>query len=314
MKLFLALLFIANMVLAQTHQVSREIITGAQQENQKAKVLYEVKFGDESVYTITKEFDYDIPYASAVVNNSGYLFLLNSIDAAVDIFNGKGISTAQISLSDDRIEYERSLFGAPFNNGIVAGISEPYSPKSKLIVVKESGGVEYSFEIPEKQIALLASNKSEELFAVSAYNLTNDGIDGKTYFYNTEINLLGSIDEYYKKGAFYNNSKYFLGYANKYINLIDLQSNKIVDSFEVKYGNAFAANYFNGKVYFLKYRKTELRNGKWNYIAPELFVLRNGKAAKLNVELPHAAINIQLKHTSEALELIIDGVEISIAD
>ncbi len=309
MRMFIVLIFIlSEFISAQNFTVETRLIKGAIKSGGKAEIEYSVERGDSVIYSIIKKYDYDIPFGQAKCDDKGNLIIANAIDASIEIFDRtRTLQTKVFLTGSPSIEYERSLFFDILNDKIVAGLSDPSFEASEIYLVSYNGGAAKKILLPERLIGVIAASETGNYFAVSAYNSVENGIAGMTYIYNAEGKKMNALTEYFTSAEFSADDEMLLGYTNREVKLFNRTSGELIESFSAADGRILTAKYFSDKIFIIEYAETKLADGMWNYFSPELIKLVNGKAVKIDAEMPGKTTDARWHERAKSLGLKING-------
>ena len=266
MKILFATLFIlAQIVYGQNFSVNEKIVKTPKDKNDFATLLFEVKDEKgETLYSISENIPYDLPYPSLHLFKDGASVLVNAFNATVKFFdkNGAGISMSRLS---KRLEYKRAILTDCGTEKAVFVSTAPFEENAKIFLFDKNGNPIFEKEAPFKLPAGVRISSNDSLFAVSGVTWTNRGQKKFTDFYNDKGELFFETEKYFQRGEFFANNTKFLGWFEMNLFVISLKDKQLLTDIVPSNGNYIATSFADKFIYFVTYRDAKFRKGKFEF-------------------------------------------------
>ena len=239
-------------------------------------VIYRVLDSDDrEVYSVTREATYDAAFPSVGVFNSGKLIIIDSFAGIVEFYDTTGNQMDVKTLPGvTDVEHERKIDFALHHNRAACIVSEPAHADARLVVFSETGEQLLLKKIDDPHTTGIAYSPDGAVLAVGTYRWIGESLREKSYFLTGQGEILGSVNQGFERGLFSDDGRYFIGYSNSYVHLIDVADNEVLWSREREHDAIIikAAWHLN-EVLLLTSDKPLLYEGTWVYNNPIVMTL-----------------------------------------
>lgn len=296
------LIFIISLIFS-LKLFSQKVEISVKPNNYKAERTISV-YVDSTFYFSKKILPYQsIPQIERVKDN---IVLIHSLEGLVEFYSPSGELLVKDSFYSNPPHNEQKLLFCKSENKIAFLISE--NRKNKIIIYSQLGLRVDSVKVDNGIVSGLVCGNSDTLIAFSIYNWQNKFVSSYTYLVNLTSKLYNKTEQLFEKGKFSNNEKYFLGYTNKSIFLVDINNYETLWNYKPLPGRIILEGKIIGDASFLiEASSPYLSNGGWTYQDIKIYQTTLDGKSKLIYKSTLPVTKIFLEENNGKLFLNIDG-------
>ncbi len=313
-RLTIALIICLNMLLfAQSrYTVERTINGGAKNVNQRNFVIFNVIDDDNrSLFTVSKNVDYDIPYPEAKVFDDGSLAIIWSIDASIEYYNSTGDFVDHVFLMGrNNIEYERAVYAAVDASVLASVVMDGLSAGSEVFITDKEGVILNDWVVGSDNISGVAYSAARGSLIISGYDYRSDALQTRTTFHDLKGVIKAEIpflfDSYYFSG---NSSLFFTGATGNAAFTFDFEKMDVIDAYKTTSGKIILdAVHFDNILSIVVAGKPSLKNGEWFYSEANLLQVKNSQVVdESKLDLSKKFASLKLSPRADDLYISVDG-------
>lgn len=159
---------------------------------------------------------------------------------------------------------EQSIIADNNENNLAVLISENFL--NRIFLFNENGEIKDSINVEDGITSGISFSGNGKFIAVSIYNWSDEKILNQTKIYNSNGNVISSINEKFAYGKFYDTDNLFLGFTNKNLFCFDIDENKVLWKENLASNEIYLdAIWNNENIVFIKSQNANLENGNWIY-------------------------------------------------
>jgi hypothetical protein len=156
-------------------------------------------------------------------------------------------------------------------------------------------------------------NRTNELIALSTYEINNNEKYNIIYFFNDSGEVLSTVGDTFTNGVFTNNNE-FIGHTNKTVFVYNLLTNTKLNEYMFSNDKIILdAAYFNEAINLLLAMHPHYEMGQWYYENAEIAMIQNNviqEAYTINVEKEFS--KARLIKSQDSFKVMLDSEEYTI--